>query len=119
MFGTANQLLGMLALCVGTTLLIKMDKAKYIWVTLLPMLFMTSITFTASVQLIQDFFLKAHTSPDPFRFILNALLMAVMLLLAIIVVVSSAVKWYGYLVRKRPMKTTEVIIYSSRGKGSS
>ncbi len=116
MFGTANQLLGMLALCIGTTLLIKMGKAKYIWVTLLPMLFMASITFTASVHLIQDFSLKASTSPDPFKFILNALLMTVMLLLAIIVVVSSAVKWYGYLVRKRPIKTTEVIVYPAQNK---
>ncbi len=116
MFGTANQLLGMLALCIGTTLLIKMGKAKYIWVTLLPMLFMASITFTASVHLIQDFSLKASTSPDPFKFILNALLMTVMLLLAIIVVVSSAVKWYGYLVRKMPIKTTEVIVYPAQNK---
>ncbi len=30
MFGTANQLLSMLALCIGTTLLIKMNKKRYI-----------------------------------------------------------------------------------------
>ncbi|MEK6548631.1 MAG: carbon starvation CstA family protein, partial [Nitrospirota bacterium] len=30
MFGAANQLLGMLALCVGTTVLIKMGKARYL-----------------------------------------------------------------------------------------
>src|SRR3989304_4394431 len=113
MFGTANQLLGMLALCIGTTLIIKMGKAKYIWVTLLPMLFMASTTFTASVELIQDFSLRASKSPDPFTFRINALLMGLMLILAIVVVIDSAVKWYGYLVKKRPIKTTEVITYST------
>ncbi len=113
MFGTANQLLGMLALCIGTTLIIKMGKKKYIWVTLLPMIFMAAITFTASVELIQDFSLRASKSPDPFTFRINALLMGLMLILAIVVVIDSAVKWYGYLVKKQPIKTTEVITYST------
>jgi carbon starvation protein len=113
MFGTANQLLGMLALCVGTTLIIKMGKAKYIWVTLLPMLFMASTTITASLRLIHDFALKSSTSPDPFALRVNVLLMGTMLLLAMVVVIDSAVKWYGYLVKKRPIKTTEVTVYSS------
>ena len=113
MFGTANQLLGMLALCIGTTLIIKMGKAKYIWVTLVPMLFMASTTFTASVQLIQDFILKSSTSPDPVTFRINAFLMGVMLVLSVVVVVDSVIKWYGYIVKKRPIKTTEVITYST------
>jgi carbon starvation protein len=114
MFGTANQLLGMLALCIGTTLIIKMGKAKYIWVTLLPMLFMAIITFIASVELIQDFFLKASKSADPSTFRINALLMGVMLILAFVIVIDSAMKWYGYLVKKRPITTTEVTVFSSR-----
>ena len=114
MFGTANQLLGMLALCIGTTLIIKMGKAKYIWVTLVPMLFMAATTLTASVKLIQDFILKSSTSPDPVTFRINALLMGVMLVLAVVVVVDSVIKWYGYLVKKRPIETTEVTVYSSQ-----
>ena len=39
MFGAANQLLGTLALCIGTTVLIKMRKSHYLWITALPMLF--------------------------------------------------------------------------------
>src|SRR5437899_7439647 len=39
MFGDANKPLGMLALCVGTTVLIKMGKAQYLWVTAVPMVF--------------------------------------------------------------------------------
>jgi carbon starvation protein len=114
MFGAANQLLGMLALCIGTTLIIKMGKAKYIWVTLAPMLFMASTTFSASLKLIQDFTFKASTSPDSFAFRINAFLMGAMLILAVIVLIDSAVKWYGYLVKKKPIKTTEVIVYSSQ-----
>ncbi len=114
MFGTANQLLGMLALCIGTTLIIKMGKAKYIWVTLIPMLFMASITVAASLNLIQDFTFKASTSPDPFAFRINAFLMGTMLLLTVIVVIDSVIKWYGYLIKKRPIKTTEVTVYSSQ-----
>jgi carbon starvation protein len=115
MFGTANQLLGMLALCIGTTLIIKMGKAKYIWVTLLPMLFMASTTITASLKLIQDFALKSSTSPDPFALRVNVLLMGAMLVLAMVVVIDSAVKWHGYLVRRRPIKNTEVVVYSTEG----
>jgi len=46
-FGISNQLLAVIAFCFGTTLLIKMHKARYCWVTVLPMLFLTAVTFTA------------------------------------------------------------------------
>jgi carbon starvation protein len=113
MFGTANQLLGMLALCIGTTLIIKMGKAKYIWVTLVPMLFMVTVTFTASVKLIQEFTARASTSPDPLTFQINAFLMGAMLILTAVVLIDSVIKWYGYLVKKKPIKTTEVAAYST------
>ncbi len=47
LFGLANQLLSVIALCLGTTLLIKMGKARYLWTTLAPLLFMISVTFSA------------------------------------------------------------------------
>src|ERR1700704_3392283 len=47
LFGLANQLLSVIALCLGTTLLIKMQKTKYIFVTLVPMGFMAIVTFSA------------------------------------------------------------------------
>jgi carbon starvation protein len=50
LFGIANQLLACVALVVATTILLKMGRARWIWVTLAPMVWLVSITMTASYQ---------------------------------------------------------------------
>jgi carbon starvation protein len=50
LFGIANQLLAAIALAVCTTLLIKSGRAKYAWVTLIPLAWDAVVTLTASWQ---------------------------------------------------------------------
>src|SRR6266581_2812069 len=47
LFGLANQLLSVIALCLCTTILIKMQKTRYLFITLLPLCFMCAVTFSA------------------------------------------------------------------------
>jgi carbon starvation protein len=46
-FGVANQLLAVLALSLGTTVLIKMGRVRYLWVSLLPLVWLLAVTMTA------------------------------------------------------------------------
>jgi len=55
MFGIANQLLAVLALCLITTVLFNSGRGRYAWVTLIPMIFVTSTTMTAGGIMVQRF----------------------------------------------------------------
>jgi carbon starvation protein len=50
LFGIANQLLAAMALCVGTTILIKMHRARFMWVTVAPLAWLVVVCFTAGWQ---------------------------------------------------------------------
>jgi carbon starvation protein len=50
LFGIANQLLATIALCVATTILVKMHGSRFLWVTCAPLVWLVSVTYTAAFQ---------------------------------------------------------------------
>ena len=108
MFGAANQLLGMLALCIATTVLIKMKKTAYLWVTIVPMIFVGIITLTGCYELFFIFLGRAMAGEQSVIMGINATLVGLVAFLALVVLIDSVRKWYGYLVQKHPLNSTEV-----------
>jgi carbon starvation protein len=99
MFGVANQLLAVIALAVGTTVLLKMGQRRYAWTTLAPMSFMVVTTTVAGILNIQRFLTPkfAQSLPDPGNatvfVIINVSLTIVLLTCVGIILITSARKW--------------------------
>ena len=108
LFGIANQLLATVALCVATTIIIKMGKARYVWVSLGPLVWLVVVTMTAGIQKVFSpdpklgFLAHARTlegslDPSAARLIFNDKLDAYVALLFMtvvwLVILSSAREW--------------------------
>jgi len=94
MFGVANQLLATVALIIGTSVILRNNNKKlYALITFLPMLFMLATTVTAGIENIFYNYLPQKS----FNGNLNAFLSAIMLILVIIIVIDSFIKWFFYL----------------------
>jgi carbon starvation protein len=88
MFGVANQLLGVVALAVATTLVINIGRAKYAWVTGIPCLFITVTTLSAGYLNIVDNFWPMAIGPDATVHIqgyVNSICTVVMMVCAVII----------------------------------
>lgn len=98
LFGTGNQLLATIALAVTTTFLINMNKAKYAWITAVPMCFVGVTTLTAGVMSIKNIFWPLTTKPGQvFTGYLDSILMSIFIAGVVLVVADAALRWYKVL----------------------
>ena len=104
MFGTANQLLAGIALAVATSAVINAGKVRYVWVTLIPMLFVSVTTLVASWDNIFDNFVPLLSNPHTaMQGYIDIFLTAVIMVCAVIILSEAFRRWYTVLVRKRNM----------------
>jgi carbon starvation protein len=122
LFGISNQLLATVALCVATTIIIKMHRAKYAAVTLVPLAWLVAVTFTASWQKMFDsnprvgFLAQARalaagpatsvTGRLIFNNRLDAAVTGVLVVMVTLVLLESSRQWWGILrgTREAPVK---------------
>jgi carbon starvation protein len=50
LFGIANQLLAAIALCVATTILVKMHRARFLWITCIPLTWLVVVCYSAAIE---------------------------------------------------------------------
>ncbi|HET9371862.1 MAG TPA: carbon starvation CstA family protein [Vicinamibacterales bacterium] len=96
MFGIANQLLASVALAVGTTILINMGRARFAWVTIVPMTFLTISTLTAGFLSVRDNFWPMATGANEalrFQGMLNSVFTVFMMVLVVIILGAAIMKW--------------------------
>ncbi|HTB93806.1 MAG TPA: carbon starvation protein A [Candidatus Sulfotelmatobacter sp.] len=91
LFGTGNQLLATIALAVGTAFLVNMGKAKYAWITVVPMLFVGTTTLTAGVLSIKNIFWPLTKKPGfVFQGYLDSTLMVIFVTGVVLVLLNVA-----------------------------
>jgi carbon starvation protein len=134
LFGISNQLLAAIALCVGTTVIIRMGKARYAWATLLPLAWLVVVTttagwaklfspdprlgFLAHARMLREAI--ANGAPPPGvadlglarQLVLNdyidAAVAGFFLVAVVVILVSSAHQWLRVLRGRIPIGSTEV-----------
>ena len=128
-FGIANQLLAVIALALGTTVLIKMGRTRHAWVTLLPLGWLLAVTMTAGeMKIFADDprlgFLSGARALQPklagaapaaaailrrqiFNLEVDAAVTGLFLVLVAVVVLANARVWWQLLAGRRAVQLRE------------
>jgi carbon starvation protein len=114
LFGISNQLLAAIALCIATTILLKMHGPKYVWITCVPLVWLIIVTYTAAMQKIfsplptlgflaqADKMAAAAVQTDATRALifnarLDAVICGVLLVMVTAILLDSLRVWVGIL----------------------
>jgi carbon starvation protein len=134
LFGISNQLLATVALCVGTTIIIKMGKARYSFLTVLPLVWLVAVTMTAGAQKIFSAdpklgflsharsisaAISSGTLPGSipsmdaagrivFNDYLNTAVAAFFMISVVVILADSLREWFAVLGGRKPALSTEV-----------
>jgi len=127
LFGISNQLLATVALCVATTIIIKMGKAHCAAVTLVPLVWLVSVTFTASWQKMfhsnphVGFLAHARQLAEAggnarliFNDRLDAAVTGVLVVMVALILIESAVEWVRVLTGKTEARVREAPFVPTR-----
>jgi len=110
MFGTANQLLAAVALAVATSAIINAGKVRYVWVTLVPLLFVSVTTLVACWLNITDNFLPLTHIPDmAVQGYIDTLMTIIIMVCALIILFEAGRRWYKVLVKHEHFAEGHVI----------
>ncbi len=97
LFGMSNQLLASSALIIVTTMLIRIGKAKYMWVTAIPGIFLAFVTMYAGYLNIAVVYL-------PKQLYLLTTLASIVMFMMVIVFVGTIKRWFELLQVKERVK---------------
>jgi carbon starvation protein len=133
LFGLSNQLLAAVALCVGTTVIIRMGKARYAWMTIMPLTWLAIVTLTggwlkifsaspklgflAHARMLGEFVANGMTPPGVasiksarqmmFNDRLDAAVAAFFMISVIVILFESTRVWIRILSGRAPATSTE------------
>jgi carbon starvation protein len=94
MFGTANQLLATVALAIGTSFIINRGRAKYAWVTIVPMTFVGITTLTAAFLNIKNIYIpQIYNNVTLVPGIINLALTVSIIFCVLVILFNAIPKW--------------------------
>jgi carbon starvation protein len=131
LFGIANQLLAAIALCVATTILLKMHGSKYAWISAIPLAWLVTVTFTAGWQkifsslpavgflaqadrLAASATMTAATHTLIFNARLDAAICGILMVLVTAILIDSLRVWWGILNGTRERRVNETPFVPTR-----